>query len=157
MVPSKTSPFVDRLVIFTASDWTRSIKRCCRETCFSDNSAIIKRHGDLSGISTWWTNTSLFSFDEFGTMRNSSIIEPGIFYVEIYVNDTVNNVASFILQITIDASSPPSWTSPPSTQIVEFGDSFTYSISATDFSGLDSWWINDSINFFIDQKGNISN
>jgi hypothetical protein len=39
---------------------------------------------------------------------------------------------------------------------VEFGQSFSYDLNATDSSGIDSWWLGDDTYFSIDSNGSIT-
>lgn len=51
----------------------------------------------------------------------------------------------------------PSWIQIPSNQIIKYGDSFNYDINAIDNSGIDYYWINNTIYFNIDENGVIIN
>ena len=52
---------------------------------------------------------------------------------------------------------PPEWDPEPVNQMIDVGTDFAYDLNATDYSGLDSWWINDTVNFAIDDDGVITN
>lgn len=47
----------------------------------------------------------------------------------------------------------PIWDQTPRDQIIEYGEYFTYDVNASDISGIDHYWINDTSNFFIDDEG----
>jgi len=113
---------------------------------------------DLSGIHTWWVNdTDHFVVDEFGVISNITWLADGVYSCEVWVNDTSGNTLSGIFTLTVYAASPPEWIIPPVTQVVEFGDGLIYDLDATDFSGIDSWWLNDTTYFIINQDGTITN
>ena len=59
--------------------------------------------------------------------------------------------------MTIEPATPPSWFISPENQIIEYGVFFRYQLSATDRSGLDSWWVDDTENFTINTSGLITN
>jgi len=64
-------------------------------------------------------------------------------------NVTVSNTIDY------DAA-PPEWDPPiPDIQIIA-GDPFYYDLNATDYSGVDKWWISDTQNFTIDENGVIT-
>ena len=66
-------------------------------------------------------------------------------------------LVSEVRDISVDAT-PPSWTQTPSSQVVQFGDEFTYDLNATDVSSaLDVWWTNDTQRFSIDSSGKLTN
>ncbi|MFX1533998.1 MAG: S8 family serine peptidase, partial [Promethearchaeota archaeon] len=54
-------------------------------------------------------------------------------------------------------SDDPTWDTPPSDQLVEYGDAFSYDLDASDSSGISSWGINDTANFNIDSNGLVTN
>ncbi|UCE11720.1 MAG: hypothetical protein JSW61_07265 [Candidatus Thorarchaeota archaeon] len=59
---------------------------------------------------------------------------------------------------TIDYdAAPPKWDHPLHGKTINFGDSFYYDLNATDYSGIDQWWIDDLENFTIDDDGIITN
>jgi hypothetical protein len=58
--------------------------------------------------------------------------------------------------IDFDAA-PPKWDESPTDQVIDLGDSFSYNLNASDFSGIDEWAINDTANFAIDDDGVITN
>ena len=47
----------------------------------------------------------------------------------------------------------PIWDQTPKDQIIEYGEYFSYDINASDISGIDSYWINDTSNFYINTEG----
>ncbi|MHA1930695.1 MAG: hypothetical protein ACTSV2_19160 [Candidatus Thorarchaeota archaeon] len=55
--------------------------------------------------------------------------------------------------ITIDKA-PPLWISPaPSDVSIQFNEPLIYKLNATDTSGIDSFWVNDTTHFDIDNHG----
>ncbi|MFW9793108.1 MAG: hypothetical protein ACFFEE_02305 [Candidatus Thorarchaeota archaeon] len=58
--------------------------------------------------------------------------------------------------IIYDAA-PPKWNPEPIDQMIDIGTDFHYDLNATDYSGIDQWWINDTVNFAINDDGVISN
>ncbi|MGY5864211.1 MAG: hypothetical protein RTV41_06370 [Candidatus Thorarchaeota archaeon] len=59
---------------------------------------------------------------------------------------------------TIDYdAAPPALDQPLANQMIDAGTDFRYDLNASDYSGIDQWWINDTVNFAIDDDGVISN
>ena len=52
---------------------------------------------------------------------------------------------------------PPKWNPEPVNQMIDVGSDFSYDLNATDYSGIDQWWINNTEYFTIDDSGVISN
>lgn len=53
---------------------------------------------------------------------------------------------------TIDHN-PPDWIVGPSDQVINHGERLAVQFSATDISGVDSWWTNDTVHFTINETG----
>ncbi len=47
----------------------------------------------------------------------------------------------------------PIWDQTPTDQIIEYGEYFSYDVNASDFFGIDHYWINDTSNFYINNEG----
>ena len=47
----------------------------------------------------------------------------------------------------------PIWDQTPKDQIIEYGEYFTYDVNASDISGIDHYWVNDTSNFYINNEG----
>ena len=90
----------------------------------------------LEGKNTDYTTSERFSLSTHANPAIDNII----------VNDT----------ITYDKA-PPVWENTIADQQIVEGESFRYDINASDFSGIDSWWIDDTENFTIDENGVITN
>lgn len=59
--------------------------------------------------------------------------------------------------ITIDKA-PPYWIpEPPSDVSIQVNEPLTYKLNATDTSGIDSFWVNDTAHFEIDNHGILTN
>lgn len=76
---------------------------------------------------------------------------------EITVCDLVGLTASDAVTVTVEDTTAPDWVVRPSDQIIEFGGSFVYDLDASDLSEIDSWWLNDTVIFAIDNTGVITN
>ena len=63
---------------------------------------------DPSGIQGWGLNdTTYFSVDSDGLITNTSVLEVGIYWLEVWVNDTHDNQRSASLKITVVDTTPP--------------------------------------------------
>jgi len=102
---------------------------------------------DLSGLDQWWINdTTHFHIDQNGLITNITTLTTGCYPVQVQVRDIYGNTLTGVFTITVDVS-PPTWISYPTNQHCELGVSLTYTLEATDPSGLDAWWLNDTVNF----------
>ena len=111
------------------------------------------------GIDLWWIDdTTNFSIDQQGIIMNATIlIEGEIYSLQIWVNDTFNNILTVHIHIYVIEVSPPMWVETPTNQVAELGYPFVYNLNATDPSGISHWWIDDTIHFAIDDNGIITN
>jgi hypothetical protein len=57
----------------------------------------------------------------------------------------------------LDDLFPPTWEQTPTDQVVDFGLDFHYDLNATDPSGIDTYWLNVTTHFTIDDQGIITN
>lgn len=113
---------------------------------------------DPFGLDTWWINgTSGFSINAEGIVTNTSLLEIGIYHLTIFVNDTYGNVLSTALMISVQDTTDPTWDYLPVTIVVELGQPLLYDFNASDRTMIASYWVNDSVNFFIDNSGYLSN
>jgi hypothetical protein len=51
---------------------------------------------------------------------------------------------------------PPVWQPEPTNQAIELGEHLLYQVSAIDDSGIDHYWISDTVNFAVDSNGFIT-
>ena len=73
-----------------------------------------------------------------------SMGNPG--FEDISVSDTVDY-----------DKAPPEWVEPLEDQEITAGQDFEYDVNATDYSGVDQYWIDDVENFAINNNGVITN
>ncbi len=131
------------------------------QTIGSDEAFIydINATDNDNAISHYWLNdTSLFQIDNTGLITNSTVLTDGTtYYLEVFVNDTSGNVISADFLIEILDGTAPVWTILPSDQVLNEEESLMYQISATDNVAIDSYWLNDTSVFQIDNTGLITN
>ncbi|MGY5879019.1 MAG: hypothetical protein RTV31_02155 [Candidatus Thorarchaeota archaeon] len=83
--------------------------------------------------------------------RNTVYTTSERFYFASKGNPAIDNVT---VSDTIDYdAAPPEWTHDITNQQIVLGESFHYDLNATDYSGIDQWWIDDVENFAIDSDG----
>ena len=68
-----------------------------------------------------------------------------------------DNYCTATINITIVDTTIPTWDFSPTNQNLEFGDALLYDLDASDLSGINSYWKNDTINFNIDSNGVLTN
>jgi parallel beta-helix repeat protein len=111
-----------------------------------------------SGLDIWWINDTVkFHIDQTGLITNVTTLTVGTYHLEVKVNDTLGHVLTKTFTLVVEPTAPPEWIQEPTDQTSEFGDTFQYDLDAVDTSGLDIWWINDTVRFHIDQTGMITN
>ncbi|GAG98995.1 unnamed protein product, partial [marine sediment metagenome] len=111
-----------------------------------------------SGIDQYWVNDTInFQIDGNGIITNATFLSIGEYWLEIGVNDTFGSNITTSIKITVNDTTPPTWDQVPTDQIIEHGIVFSYDVNASDFSGVDQFWVNDTINFQIDDNGIIIN
>lgn len=113
---------------------------------------------DPTGISHWWINDRInFSIDNDGVISNNFMLPIGVYGIEVWVNDSNNNIQNAIFNIIVQDTTPPEWNPFPVDYGINIGKELIYDLDATDLSGIDHWWINDTTQFSIDENGTITN
>lgn len=109
-------------------------------------------------LDAWWVNdTSHFTVDSLGVITQASLLPVGEFGLAVWVNDTRGNLLNGNFTVTVTDITQPIWSPALSTQNLELGQSFHYDANATDLSGLDTWWLNDTAHFDISSQGVVTN
>jgi hypothetical protein len=103
-------------------------------------------------------DTVHFTIDENGTLHSEGTLAIGEYGLTVTVKNIYNYSIWAELTVTVLPwdTTPPSWDALPDNQIVEYGDSFSYDLNATDPTGISHWWLN-STDFTIDAEGTIEN
>jgi hypothetical protein len=113
---------------------------------------------DPSRLDTWWLNdTANFNIGSNGRITSIGVLTPGVFGVQVFVNDTYDNTLIATFTVIVEDTTSPTWVQTPTSQALEFGDIFLYDVDAFDLSGIDHYWVNDTTHFTIDENGGISN
>jgi hypothetical protein len=119
---------------------------------------------DLSGIDRWWVNdTAHFSVNASGALANATALSVGTYWVEVRAYDSSDNYCTATFKIMVQDTTAPTWIDLPTAPIIEitvgvdYEPAASYDLNASDLSGIDHWWVNDTIHFSIDSDGRISN
>ncbi|MGY5875188.1 MAG: hypothetical protein RTU30_05540 [Candidatus Thorarchaeota archaeon] len=113
---------------------------------------------DFSGVSHWdINNTAMFAISSEGRLLNLTNLDHGNYNLVLTVYDIYGNPRSVTIQVLILGAQAPEWVAEPSDRYVEFGSDVYYDLDATDFSGVDRWWLGDTTYFTISEVGVITN
>ncbi len=118
----------------------------------------------LSTIDYWWLNDlthfsiQSIEYTEGGIARITTIgsPSPNTYNLILRVNDTNSDYIQVGFALTITAVAPPTWVEAPTDQSMIFGERFRYQLNATDESGIDYWWLDDTEYFSINRYGVIT-
>ncbi len=103
------------------------------------------------GVDHWWINDTLnFAIDQAGVITNITFLLPEDYGLRVYANDTEGNILSGSFTVIVEDWSSPTWVETPVDQLIECGVVLHYYMNATDVSGLDAGWLNDTLHFAID-------
>ncbi|MGY5861984.1 MAG: hypothetical protein RTU09_06380 [Candidatus Thorarchaeota archaeon] len=112
---------------------------------------------DPSGLDQWWINdTARFAVDGAGVITNTTRLSVDQYGLQVWVNDTYNNILTGVFTISVQDTTAPTWDQTPSHQSIAFGERLRYDLNASDLSGIHYYWINDTTHFTIDSNGLIS-
>lgn len=97
-----------------------------------------------------------FQINNQGIISETSTVPVGTYNLRVWGYDSVNHVRNETITIEITDTLDPTWSVPPSNQIVELGDGLSYQLHATDMAGLDQYWVNDTARFNVDATGRVT-
>ena len=114
---------------------------------------------DTSGIDNFFINdTANFKIDkETGILENNIVLPVGLYVINVSVNDTLNNIASALMFIQVNDTISPAWNESFINFSLSYGVNADvyFDFNASDISGLDDFFINDTVNFKIDKETGI--
>ncbi len=115
---------------------------------------------DLSDIDDWWLNDTTYFIinDANGVITNIGQVPIGVYWLEVRAYDPFGYYCTADIKITVEDTTDPTWDVMPTDRDLEFGDALNYDLDASDLSGIDDWWLNDTTYFTInDANGVITN
>ena len=121
---------------------------------------------DLSIIDLWTLNdTTHFSLaitdfpgGSVGTIANIIPLSPGIYGLNVSVFDKFSNRQSAIFTVFVfEDTLSPTLIEFSGYTTLQYGQDLRFHLEAWDESGIDHWWLNDTIHFAIDEDGVIRN
>jgi len=111
---------------------------------------------DTAGVSHWWLNdTARFYIDEDGMITNCTPLGVGRYGVLVSVTDLLGNVQTGSFGVIVRDTTPPSLVETVTTIYVEYGSDYVCRLNATDLSGIDDWWVDDTLRFTVDWMGQV--
>lgn len=109
---------------------------------------------DETGIDSFWLNdTSFFSINNTGFLINTTNLTPGSYPLNMSVNDTSNNILSATITITVEDVTFPVWLEEPSDISAYDNESLGIQYNVSDSGGIDSYFIDNTSFFDINQSG----
>ncbi|MFX1415446.1 MAG: right-handed parallel beta-helix repeat-containing protein, partial [Promethearchaeota archaeon] len=130
---------------------------------------------DESGIAEWEINdTANFNLSvthlnvtgyRFGWhilhITNSTWLASGVYSLNVSVSDPYDNSIHAVFSVTVEAPpldvTPPEWVIAPIDETLGYGVPFVQRVGAWDDSGIDHWWLDDTVHFSLDEEGFIRN
>lgn len=138
----------------TAPTWVQDPQNSTIE--FGDPFTYYLNASDLSDITYCRNDTTSFAIDpNTGELSNSSL-PIGIYWLEVWAEDPYGNNCTAVIKVNISDTTAPQWNINIEDQTLEYGESLSYDIDASDLSGIDSYWDNGSY-FAFDEGGTLTN
>ncbi|MHA1864422.1 MAG: hypothetical protein ACTSWA_11690, partial [Candidatus Thorarchaeota archaeon] len=104
---------------------------------------------DFSGIQNWWVNDTIHFTIVDGLITNITALDIGTYFINVSIEDIYGNTLFEVFTVTVNEINPPTWTMTPENQILDYGESLSYQLGASDPSGIGVWLVNDTSNFAI--------
>jgi len=113
---------------------------------------------DLSGIARYWVSLpGQFAVNGAGVITNATRLSVGTHNLEIRAFDPYDNFCSAFISVSVQDTTDPIWDQLPTDQVIRFDERFGYIVNASDLSGIDHYWVNDTSRFAVDVNGLITN
>ncbi len=68
----------------------------------------------------------------------------GVYSITIRAYHVSGHSVYGVAQLTVEDTTPPDWVTQPEDQTLYYGQALSYQVSATDFSGIGDWTVNDT-------------
>ena len=125
----------------------------------SYNMTAIDSNVGLDSFAINWTNA--FSITKGGNLTNTSGLSAGNYYINVSINDTLNNLNSTILLINVTFvaapdTTPPYFTTIPANASINYNFPLSVIFAAADETLFGSYKVNDS-RFVINTTGGLKN
>lgn len=104
---------------------------------------------DISGIQNWNVNDTIHFTIVDGLITNITALDAGTYFLNVSIEDIHGNTLFEVFTVTVSDTTSPTWTMTPENQVLEYGESLSYQLSATDLSGIGMWYVNDTTHFSI--------
>jgi hypothetical protein len=88
---------------------------------------------------------------------NTVTLSVGVYGVEVRAYDPYMHYCNTAFAVTVQDTGSPTWVALPTDQTVEYGSILHYDLNATDSSGIDHYWMNDTVHFDIYSNGFLTN
>ncbi|MHA2067358.1 MAG: right-handed parallel beta-helix repeat-containing protein, partial [Candidatus Thorarchaeota archaeon] len=110
------------------------------------------------GITNWWVNdTDNFAIDMYGALTNVTFLPKGEYGLEVSLSDSLGHILTAEFTVIVINNLPPNWDEVPQDLVLYPWDTLHYNLNASDPSGIDMWWLEDTTYFTIDQDGIVTN
>jgi parallel beta-helix repeat protein len=115
---------------------------------------------DTEHFVLFWWKTENYRPTCFGWIRNITSLQIGTYNLLIQVRDQYLNSLNASLKVIVNPpytdDTPPVWVIEPSYQTIEYGAQLNLQFAAWDESGINAWFINDTVRFDISTAGKLS-
>jgi hypothetical protein len=147
---------IERLIII---DWTAPIFNDLTNYSLEHHFPLVYdiNASDQNSISCFTVNdTTNFKINCSGYLENNTKLNNEIYWLNITINDTANNINTSLIKINITDTTPPNFTGI-SNQTIEYGTVFVHNINASDSNNVSCFTVNDTTNFKINCSGYLEN
>ncbi|MGY5875482.1 MAG: NosD domain-containing protein [Candidatus Thorarchaeota archaeon] len=111
---------------------------------------------DYSEIVSWsLNNTAYFSIDQQGIISNGTVLQVGIYGMEVLTSDSLGNTASVEFSIEVQDTISPMWIIEPTDVIVYTNQEIDIQFEAWDLSGISQWTVDNTVAFAITSNGRL--
>ena len=109
-------------------------------------------------VKQWWLeDTTYVQIDSKGIITNSTVIPVGSHEVDVWVENVYGLMTHGNFTIIVQDTTDPIFDEPPTDRLLDYKESLSYKINASDLSGIHHFTVNDTSRFSISQTGLLTN
>jgi subtilisin family serine protease len=98
-----------------------------------------------------------FKINNSGYLQNNTLLNLGVYMLNISINDTNGNRNNTIISVTVQDTTVPYFNPVPVNKVINYSQGFSYQIIAYDNLNVSSYIVNDTTNFVINSSGYLQN
>jgi parallel beta-helix repeat protein len=148
-------PFMNPYVYPIPSTWSPQVIDQVVE--YGDSFSYDINYTGPPSLYYWYNDTVHFSMDASFLITNATSLGVADYGFSMYSRNRWGHYLKAVFTITVEDTTAPEWVEEATDQTMVWYSQMNYSLTATDLSGIDHYWVNDTENFLHDSMVGFTN